>query len=177
MPLDSGSRLGPYKILALLGTGGMGEVYAARDSRLDRDVAIKVLAPSLSSDASALGRFERGAKAIAALSHPAILAIHEFATQNGTAYVVTELLSGVTLRQRLAAGALSVRTAIDYVAQVADGLAAAHDKGFVHRDVKPENLFVTAEGRAKILDFGLVHRAPLESNETMTTILRRPCRA
>jgi TolB-like protein/Tfp pilus assembly protein PilF len=170
MGLDSGSRLGPYEILALLGAGGMGEVYAAHDTRLDRDVAIKVLTPSLSSDASALARFEREAKAIAALSHPAILAIHEFATRDGTAYVVTELLSGETLRHRLAAGALSVRTAIDYAAQVADGLAAAHDKGFVHRDVKPENLFVTAEGRAKILDFGLVRRAPLEANETAVTI-------
>jgi serine/threonine-protein kinase len=170
MGLDSGSRLGRYEILALLGAGGMGEVYAAHDTRLDRDVAIKILTPSLSSDASALARFEREAKAIAALSHPAILAIHEFAIQDGTAYVVTELLSGQTLRHRLAAGALSVRTAIDFAAQVADGLAAAHDKGLVHRDVKPENLFVTVEGRAKILDFGLVHRGPLEPDGTTVTI-------
>src|SRR5512139_1592598 len=170
MALGPGSRLGPYEIIAWLGAGGMGEVYRARDTRLDRDVAIKVLAPYLSSHADALTRFEREAKAVAALSHPAIVAIHDFASHEGTAYAVTELLAGQTLRERLVAGALSVRTALDYGVQVAEGLAAAHDKGLVHRDLKPENLFVTTEGRVKILDFGLVGRAPAESDTGTATV-------
>jgi serine/threonine protein kinase len=168
--LGRGSRLGPYEILALIGAGGMGEVYRARDTRLDRDVAIKVLAPNLSSSSAALARFEREAKAIAALSHPAILAIHDFATHEGTSYAVTELLAGQTLRERLAAGPPPVRWALEYVVQVADGLATAHDKGFVHRDLKPENMFVTTEGRAKILDFGLVRHAPGDSDAEAVTM-------
>lgn len=123
LSLSPGTRVGPYEILGLIGAGGMGEVYRARDARLDRDVAIKVLAPKLSSSSAALARFEREAKAIAALSHPAILAIYDFATHEGTAYAVTELLAGQTLRERLAAGALPVRWALEYVVQVADGLA------------------------------------------------------
>jgi serine/threonine protein kinase len=170
MPLGPGSRLGPYEIIALLAAGGMGEVYRARDTRLDRDVAIKVLAPYLSSSPAALTRFEREAKAVAALSHPAIVAIHDFAAHEGTAYAVTELLAGQTLRERLVAGSLPVRTALDYCVQVAEGLAAAHDKGLVHRDLKPENLFVTTEGRAKILDFGLVRREAAESDPGTVTV-------
>jgi len=133
----------------------MGEVYRARDAKLDRDVALKVLSERLSADPDSLARFEREAKAVAALSHPNILAVHDFGVENGVAYTVTELLEGETLRERMGGAALPVRKAIDYALQLASGLAAAHDKGIVHRDLKPENLFVTNDGRLKILDFGL----------------------
>ena len=139
-------RLGSYEILAPLGAGGMGEVYRARDRKLDRDVAIKVLPDSVAKDPNALARFEREAKAVAALSHPNILAIHDFGTQNGTAYAVTELLEGETLRGKLDTGPIAQRQAIDYALQVAKGLSAAHEKGIVHRDLKPENLFVSKDG-------------------------------
>ena len=160
MALAPGARLGPYEIVAPLGAGGMGEVYRARDSRLDRDVAVKVLPADVADDASRLARFEREAKAIAALSHPNILAIYDVGHELSTAYVVTELLEGETLRERIVAGALPVRKAIEYGAQVADGLAAAHEKGIVHRDLKPENIFITRDDRAKLLDFGLAKTAP-----------------
>lgn len=158
MALSSGFRLGPYEILSPLGVGGMGEVYRARDSKLDRDVAIKVLPESVSADPETLARFEREAKAVAALSHPNILAIHDFGTQNGTAYAVMELLEGETLRGKLEAGPIPHKQAVDYALQVAKGLSAAHEKGVVHRDLKPENLFVTNDGHLKILDFGLAKR-------------------
>jgi len=160
-------RLGPYEIVAALGAGGMGEVYRARDTKLDRDVAIKVLPPQLAESPAALARFEREAKAVAALSHPNILSIFDFGTEHGTAYAVMELLEGETLRQKIAGGDvgfagsgphLPIRKAIDYAVQIARGLAAAHAKAIVHRDLKPENLFVTAEGRVKILDFGLARQ-------------------
>ena len=154
--LASGTRLGPYEILSPLGAGGMGEVYRARDAKLGRDVAIKVLPADLAGDPEALSRFEREARAVAQLSHPNILAIHDFGRQGETAYAVMELLEGETLRARLAHGALPARKAADLAAQVANGLAAAHEKGIVHRDLKPENVFVTHEGRVKLLDFGLV---------------------
>lgn len=152
--------LGPYHILGKLGAGGMGEVYRARDSRLDRDVAIKVLPPSVADDEERRARFEREAKAVAALSHPNILAIHDIGelpdvSGRRVLYAVTELLEGETLRDHLTRGALPVRKAIDTATQIARGLAAAHDRGIVHRDLKPENLFVLADGRLKILDFGL----------------------
>ena len=150
-----GKTISHYRIIDKLGQGGMGEVYRARDSRLERDVAVKVLPSHLAEDPSALARFEREAKAIAALSHPNILGIFDVGSEGGIAYAVTELLEGETLRAQLMDGALSVRKAIDYAAQMAQGLAAAHDKGITHRDLKPENLFVTADGRLKILDFGL----------------------
>jgi eukaryotic-like serine/threonine-protein kinase len=153
--LSDGSKLGPYEILAPLGAGGMGEVYRARDSKLDRVVAVKVLPAELNDNAEALLRFEREAKAVAALSHPNILAIHDFGKDGGRAYAVTELLEGATLRERLRGGPLSPRKAVEVGAQIARGLAAAHDKGIVHRDLKPENLFLTTDGRVKILDFGL----------------------
>jgi len=156
--LSTGTRLGPYEILAPIGAGGMGEVYRARDGRLDRDVAIKVLPQSVAADADALARFEREAKAVAALSHPNILAIHDFGHEGEVAYAAMELLEGETLRERLAHGALPVRKAVDLAAQIVEGLAAAHEKGIVHRDLKPENVFVTAEGRVKLLDFGLAKR-------------------
>jgi eukaryotic-like serine/threonine-protein kinase len=155
MPLTAGTRLGTYEIVAPLGAGGMGEVYRARDPKLDRDVAVKVLPDHLAADPEALTRFEREARSVAALSHPNILAIFEFGQEGRTAYAVTELLEGQTLRDRLAAGALGQRRAVDYALQVARGLAAAHDRGLVHRDLKPENLFVTRDDRVKILDFGL----------------------
>ena len=155
MTLLSGTRLGPYEILAPIGAGGMGEVYRARDTKLDRDVAVKVLPPHFAQDQDRLARFEREAKAVAALSHPNILAIHDFGRHDGTTYAVMELLEGNTLRERLAGGALPQRKAVEYAAQIASGLAAAHDKGIVHRDLKPDNLFVTSDGRVKILDFGL----------------------
>jgi eukaryotic-like serine/threonine-protein kinase len=158
MPLATGARLGPYEVLAPLGAGGMGEVYKARDSRLDRLVAIKILPPALAADPAARDRFTREAKAVAAISHPNILAIHDVGTEGDVAYAVTELLDGETLRERLTASAprgLPARKAIDCALQVARGLAAAHEKGIVHRDLKPENIFLTTDGRTKILDFGL----------------------
>jgi serine/threonine protein kinase/Tfp pilus assembly protein PilF len=167
--LAAGSRLGPYEILSPLGAGGMGEVYRARDTRLDRTVAVKVLPTRLAGDPDALARFEREARAVAALSHPNILAIHDFGTDRGVAYAVTELLEGKTLRERIEAGPLPARKAIEYAAQAAQGLAAAHDKGIVHRDLKPENVFVTNDGRVKILDFGLARLgAPVQSGAPVT---------
>ena len=157
MTLANGTRLGPYEILAPLGSGGMGEVYRARDRKLDRDVAIKVLPEAVAGDPDALARFEREAKAIAAQSHPNILAIHDFGTEDGIAYAVTELLEGETLRGKMESP-LSQKQAIDYALQIARGLSAAHEKGVVHRDLKPENLFVTRDGHLKILDFGLAKR-------------------
>ena len=172
MTLSSGSRLGPYEILAPLGAGGMGEVYRARDKKLDRDVAIKVLPESVAADPDTLARFEREAKAVAALSHPNILSIFDFGTQAGVSYVVMELLEGETLRSVLATGRLAPRKAIDYSLQIANGLAAAHEKGIVHRDLKPDNLFVTKDGHLKILDFGLAKKvekiAPGETTSAST---------
>jgi Tol biopolymer transport system component len=155
MALSPGSRLGPYEILATIGAGGMGEVYRAKDPRLRRDVAIKVLPASFSTDAERLRRFEQEAQAAGALNHPNITAVYELGTHDGAPYIVTELLEGETLRGRLSGGALPVRKATDYAVQTAKGLSAAHEKGIVHRDLKPENLFVTNDGRVKILDFGL----------------------
>ncbi len=189
MPLTAGSRLGSYEIEEPIGAGGMGEVYRARDPKLGRHVAIKVLPAHLASDAAALARFEREARAVAALSHPNILGIHDFGTEGGVAYAVMELLEGESLRARLAgapgsssprasgrqagsqarsgdaverspvpagqSAALPVRKAIDIATQIAQGLAAAHEKGVIHRDLKPENVFLTRDGQVKILDFGL----------------------
>ncbi len=153
--LAPGTKLGPYEILSSIGAGGMGEVYRARDARLGRDVAIKVLPASVTKDADRLRRFEQEAKAVAALNHPNILGIHDIGEQSGSPYIVSELLVGESLRAELEQGKLSARKAIDYAEQMAQGLAAAHEKGIVHRDLKPENLFITREGRVKILDFGL----------------------
>jgi len=155
MSLNPGTRLGPYEVLSPLGAGGMGEVYRARDTKLGRDVAIKVLPAGMAGSPEALSRLEREAHAVAQLSHPNILAIHDFGRDGDTAYAVMELLEGETLRTRLAQGALPARKAVELAAQIADGLAAAHEKGIVHRDLKPENVFVTSEGRVKLLDFGL----------------------
>jgi serine/threonine protein kinase/tetratricopeptide (TPR) repeat protein len=153
--LATGTRLGPYEILAPIGAGGMGEVYRARDSRLNRDVAIKVPPEHLAQNPAALARFEREARAVAALSHPNILDIHDFGTDRGVSFVVTELLKGETLRRRLAAGPMPWREAARIALALANGLTAAHSSGVVHRDLKPENIFLTEDDRVKILDFGL----------------------
>ena len=155
MSLPKGIKLGPYEISAPLGAGGMGEVYRARDTRLGRDVALKVLPETFLTDADRLRRFEQEARSVAALNHPNILSVHDIGTQDGTHYIVTELLQGATLREKLIDGPVPARRTIEFAIQVAQGLAAAHDKGIVHRDLKPENLFLTKESRAKILDFGL----------------------
>ncbi|HJW14263.1 MAG TPA: protein kinase [Thermoanaerobaculia bacterium] len=155
MTLTPGIRLGPYEILSPLGAGGMGEVWKARDTRLGRTVAIKVLPEHLVEDPDALARFEREARAVAALSHPNILALHDIGREGPVAYAVMELLEGETLRESLAGGALPFRRATDYAVQMALGLAAAHERGIVHRDLKPDNVFVTRDERVKILDFGL----------------------
>ena len=160
MPLASGARLGPYEILGFLGAGAMGEVYRARDTRLGRDVAVKVLNPSLAADEASHTRFEREARAVAALNHPNIIALYDVGREGATAYVVTELLDGVTLRERLTDGPLPLRKAIEYARQMAAALGSAHERGIVHRDLKPENLVVTTTGRIKVLDFGLAHMAP-----------------
>ena len=160
MSLLSGTKLGPYEIHSSIGAGGMGEVYRAHDSRLNRDVAIKILPESFSADPDRLQRFAQESRAAAALNHPNILSIFDIgdgkmASDHTAPYVVSELLEGETLRDRLRSGPLAMRKAIDYARQIASGLAAAHEKGIVHRDLKPENLFITNDGRAKILDFGL----------------------
>jgi Tol biopolymer transport system component len=166
--LSAGARLGSYEIVSPLGAGGMGEVYRARDTKLDREVAIKVLPEKLGADAAALARFEREAKAVAALSHPNILGIYDLGRDGGVTYAAMELLHGETLRERLEEGALPQRKALEYGLQIVHGLAAAHEKGIVHRDLKPENVFVTSEGRVKILDFGLAKVAERESGETQS---------
>jgi len=164
MTLVPGTQLGPYEILAPIGAGGMGEVYRARDSRLRREVAIKVLPKALSADPDRLHRFEQEALATAALNHPNILAVFDIGTAEGSPYVVSELLEGETLRDRLKSGPIPLRKALDYALQMANGLAAAHEKGIIHRDLKPENLFVTKDGRVKILDFGLAKLTQSDSN-------------
>jgi len=164
MALSSGTKLGPYEIQSLVGAGGMGEVYRAHDSRLDRTVAVKVLPASFSADRDRMQRFAQEARAAAALNHPNILSIFDIGDQQGSPYVVSELLEGETLRERLRSGPLSSRKAIYYALQVARGLAAAHEKGIVHRDLKPENLFITNDGRVKILDFGLAKLIMPESS-------------
>ena len=151
----SGTSVGDYEIQELIGSGGMGEVYRARDVRLARDVAIKVLPSFLMNDPERLRRFEQEARAAAALNHPNILAVYQMGVYEGAPYLVSELLEGSTLRARIRRGPLAARNAIDYGVQIARGLAAAHVKGIVHRDLKPENLFLTKDGHVKILDFGL----------------------
>src|SRR5580698_2759861 len=170
MPLVPGSRLGPYEIGTLLGSGGMGEVYRARDPRLDRSVAIKILPAELSADSDRLHRFEREARSVSALNHPNIVTIYELAKDGSAHYIAMELIEGQTLRQLLIAGSLPIRKAIEIAAQIAEGLAKAHEAGITHRDMKPENLMVSRDGFVKILDFGLAKVAsPVgEQHETRT---------
>jgi Tol biopolymer transport system component len=168
--LAAGSKLGPYEILGAIGAGGMGEVYRAKDPRLGREVAIKVLPASFSSDADRLRRFEQEAKAAGILNHPNITAVYDIGTHDDAPYVVQELLEGETLRSVLAGGKLAQRKVIDYSLQIAHGLAAAHGKGIVHRDLKPENLFVTSDGRVKILDFGLAKLTHQEEGSQVTNL-------
>ena len=153
--LAPGARVGPYEVLALLGEGGMGQVYRARDERLSREVALKVVHADLAQDAERLRRFEHEAKAAGTLNHPNIVAVYDTGQHDGAPYIVSELLQGETLRDRMATGALGTRKAVEYGVQIARGLAAAHEKGIVHRDLKPENLFLTKDGLVKILDFGI----------------------
>jgi serine/threonine protein kinase len=159
MALNAGARVGPYVIQSLLGQGGMGEVYRARDSRLNRDVAVKVLPPAFADDGERRARFEREAQAIATLSHPNILNIFDTGVVDKQLYVVMELLEGETLRDRLNRSPLPPRKSVEYAVQIARGLGAAHDKGLVHRDLKPENIFLLEDGQLKILDFGLARSA------------------
>ncbi|HKF41673.1 MAG TPA: bifunctional serine/threonine-protein kinase/formylglycine-generating enzyme family protein [Thermoanaerobaculia bacterium] len=174
MTIPTGTRLGPYEILSPLGAGGMGEVYRARDTRLAREVAVKVLPASRARDPDALARMEREAQAIAALSHPNILAIHDLGTDGGVFYVVTELLEGETLRTRLASSGLPWRKSVEIAAAIADGLAGAHLKGIVHRDLKPDNVFLTRDGRVKILDFGLARLQPAVAQQDQTSAPTTP---
>jgi eukaryotic-like serine/threonine-protein kinase len=169
----AGTRLGPYEIIAPLGAGGMGEVYRARDTRLGRDVAVKVLPSTFSADPDRLQRFEREACAAGALNHPNILAIYDVGKHDSSPYVVSELLEGETLRKRITGMALPQRRAVEYALQIAHGLAAAHEKGIVHRDLKPDNIFITKDGRVKILDFGLAKLTQANSDQPQTEIPTR----
>ena len=153
--LSVGDRLGRFEILGPLGAGAMGDVYRARDPQLRRDVAIKVLPPVFSRDPERRRRFEREARAAAGLNDPNIVAVHDAGVHDGIAFIVTELLEGETLRQEMQGRPLPSRTAVEFAIQIASGLAAGHERGIVHRDIKPDNLFVTKDGRVKILDFGL----------------------
>jgi eukaryotic-like serine/threonine-protein kinase len=173
VPLHPGEQLGPYEILAPLGKGGMGEVYRARDTRLRREVALKLLASADAEDAQSLARFQQETRAVAALNHPNILAIHDTGTHRGVPYAVTELLEGETLAERLRTGALAEKRATEIACQIADALAAAHTTGIVHRDVKPENIFLTNDGRAKILDFGIARVERPTSGVPLNSEMRR----
>jgi len=168
MALTSGTKLGPYEIHALVGAGGMGEVYRARDTRLGRDVALKILPESFAREPDRLRRFEQEARAVAALNHPNILAVFDIGQQDGSPFLVSELLEGESLRVALDGGALPQRKTIEYGVQIAHGLAAAHEKGIVHRDLKPENIFVTKDERIKILDFGLAKLAQQAGSDDVT---------
>jgi len=172
--LTKGTKLGDYEIVALVGSGGMGEVYRAHDSKLKREVAIKVLPAYWSRDPERLQRFELEARAAAALNHPNITSIFHFGQHDGSPYIVTELLQGETLREHLRKGALRLREALDFGVEIARGLGAAHDAGVIHRDLKPENIFVTKDGRIKILDFGLAKlQVPKSAKPEDPTVIPR----
>ena len=170
MSLQTGTRLGPYEVVGAIGEGGMGEVYRAKDTRLGREVALKVLPAALAEDPGRRARFEREAQTVATLSHPNIVSLFDTGTHDGRLFVVMELLEGETLRDRLAKGSLPIRKAVETAMQIARGLSAAHEKGLVHRDLKPANIFLVGDGQVKILDFGLARQAALSDiSETRTT--------
>jgi DNA-binding beta-propeller fold protein YncE len=174
MALNPGTKLGPYEIVAPLGAGGMGEVYRATDTRLGRDVAVKVLPASVAKDADRLRRFELEAKTVATLNHPNILGLHDIGTYEGAPFLVSELLEGETLREKIDAGPIPTRRTVEYALGIAQGLAAAHARGVVHRDLKPENVFLTRDGRVKILDFGLAKLVREEHNLESALTLTSP---
>ena len=163
MALPTGSRFGPYQVTAQLGEGGMGEVYRAHDTRLGRDVALKVLHADVAQNAERRSRFEREARAVAALNHPNIVALFDIGEEDGIVYFVSELVEGESLRNRIDRGPMPVRELLDVAVQVADGMSAAHAAGITHRDLKPENVMLTRDGRVKILDFGLARHASAPS--------------
>jgi serine/threonine protein kinase len=165
MLLEENAMLGPYRIASRIGEGGMGAVYRAKDTRLGRDVAIKVLTAVTLSDKERLQRFEQEARATGMLNHPNLLTIYDIGSTEGTPFLVSELLEGENLRDRIDRGAIPPRKAVDISQQMAHGLAAAHDKGVIHRDLKPENIFITKEGRVKILDFGIAKLTPTGGSE------------
>src|ERR1700730_10952127 len=177
MALSAGTRIGPYEIMAPIGAGGMGEVYRARDTRLGRDVALKILPADVAADPARRQRFETEARAVAALNHPNIVAVYDVAFEDRMAFTVSELVPGETLRQTIARGPAPVRKVLDIAAQIADGLTAAHAAHIIHRDLKPENVMLTPEGRVKILDFGLaksIARTPSGADATRTIAQSQP---
>ena len=176
MRLTPGTRVGPYEVVALLGAGGMAEVYRAKDTRLGRDVALKVMSEALGTDRPLMERFEREAKLAGSLNHPNVVALYDVGFQDGKPYLVTELLQGETLRERLAKGAVPLETALDWAMQIATGLAAAHAHGIVHRDLKPENLFITGSGHVKLLDFGIAKLAAARAGPSAHDLLESTVR-
>ena len=169
-----GKTVSHYRIRKKLGAGGMGEVYRANDERMGRDVAVKVLPKDVSDDVERLARFDREARTLAALSHPNILAIYDVGAEGGVAYLVTELLEGETLRQRLTRERLPWRRSVEIAVSVAEGLAAAHGKGIIHRDIRPENVFLTEDGQVKVLDFGLARLGVSRAATAGSTTVSKP---
>ena len=176
MPLAPGTRIGPYQLVSFIGAGGMGAVYRARDTRLNRDVAVKIMTATFGDDEERVRRFQQEAQSASAMNDANILAVYDVGMHDGSPYLVSELLEGETLRARLRHGPLALWKTIDYGRQIALGLAAAHSRGITHRDVKPENLFVTNEGRVKILDFGLAKVSSVTSspNDATVTVVSTP---
>ena len=172
-PLGEADRVGPYEILAAIGQGAMGAVYLAKDSRLSRRVAIKVISAEAELDLSRRRRFVQEARAASALNHPNIVTVHDFGTENGLSYIVTELVEGESLRKAISRGAVGLRKLAELAIQIADALAAAHEAGIVHRDLKPENIMITPAGRVKLLDFGLAKPLTSGAPTKASTKMRR----